>query len=317
MGQSASKGLTNSVKNVARKVADAAQPTGPPVVPKRTPGVSPSAAPAPPSATMGQPTPANPGMFLRGEGIATQDIRDKGQELYLQNLHQLDDEAKTKGPADMPEDLLKFIQDVGPAKQAVDKDFTAPRLLEEQNADELQKSESSRKVMRERIKMPLMGADENFTTTRNTNFSRQAEEQVVKDFGLTNLQLYHLILGSRTKENETEMENLYQEVLKEEGTELLWTEEEMKKHRELLRHAQEAIEIPVLRRDQHGNFLGLHPENVPGPEVKSVEAVPETKIKLVLQDLADSKDDTAEPTSASARLEQRRKLRKAANQNTT
>lgn len=110
--------------------------------------------PPPASTTPSASEPANPGSFLRGEGLAKEDIRDIGQELFLRNKHKVDD--KVKGPQEMPADLLKFIQDVGPAKQSVDKQFTAPRLLEKENIEELEKKESSRQMIRQRKRMPLV-----------------------------------------------------------------------------------------------------------------------------------------------------------------
>lgn len=247
-------------------------------------------------------------MFLRGTGVATEDIRDKGQELYLQNLHKIDDESKAKGPREMPDDLLKFIQDVGPATQTVDESMTSPRLLEKENEQELNKMESVRKVRRERIKMPLMGEDDTFTTTRNTNFSNlSAQEESGKEFGLSNLQLYQLLLQKDTLEKEGSVDSFYDSIVSELDNPQ-WSEEEKAQQKKLLKDALAAIEIPVLRKDKEANFFGLYPKDVPGPEVKSIEPIPESKVRLVLQDLVE-KGGKSESTAA-AKLEQRRQLRK-------
>jgi hypothetical protein len=300
MGQSASKGASKAAEKVAKRVMDSAQPRGPPP-------------PPPPSMTSknasATTTANNPAMFLRGSGVATEDIRDKGQELYLRSLHRVDDEMKAKGPAEMPEDLLKFIQDVGPTKQSVDKEFTAPRLLEKENESELNKVESVRKVTRERIKMPLMGEDHNHTTTRNTNFRNthfSAQEEATDDFGLSTIQLFQLL---SEKEKSGSIESFYESVI-EQGDASQWTEEEKKAHKQLLKDATNAMEIPILRMDADGNFFGLHAKDVPGPEVKSIEPIPESKVKLVLQDLIDNEGKSVPVDIASAKLEERRQQRK-------
>lgn len=300
MGQSASKGVGKTAEKVARRVVDSAQPSGLPQVPKR----------ATPTNVTKTTTANNPAMFLRGEGIAREDVRDKSQELYLQTVNKIDDKAKSEGPQDMPEDLLKFIQDVGPAKQSVDKEFTTPRLLEKKNEEELNKVESVRKTTRERIKMPLMGQDETFTTTRNTNFSKASREQDGEaEFGLSNLQLYHLIANPENAKA-SEIEKFHQDVIGEHG-DSTWTSEDIQSHREMLTQAVKAVDVPVLRQDSDGTLFGLYAKEVPGPEVYSVQTISEAKIKLVLKDLSER---TAEKdTVAQENLERRRQLRKGGN----
>ena len=226
-------------------------------------------------------TPSNPGMFMRGEG--KQDARDVGQEDFLQRMHNIDDTEKSKGSREMPDDLLKFINDVGPATKMVDEDFTSPRLLKD-GQNELKKQEATRKSNRERLIMPLMKGDDNFTTTRNTNFSRR-QEATVKDFGASNLQLYDL-LSRKTSGSDVGaiVDNFYKENMAIESD---WTEEEKAAHRVLLGQAMMSIEIPILLKDADGNFMGVYPDSVPGEEIKAVQRIPETKVKLVLADVAD------------------------------
>ncbi len=293
MGQTTSKVVSKAAEKVAKNVTNAPQaPRG------GTPAVI---APAHVPATT---TANNPAAFLRGSGMAEDDIRDKAQEMYLRNLHQVDDEKMSKGPADMPQDLLKFIQDVGPAKQSLDKDFTSPRLLAKENESELRKVESDRKITRERIKMPLMGDDDTFTTTRNTNFSRlSTQEDNAKDFGLSNLQLYQLLL-----QKDNQVHSFYESVKAEEDGSM-WSEEEKGQHEQLLKDTMNAIQIPVLRKDTEGNIFGLYSKDVPGQEVMSIESISTSKVKLVLQDLVDKEERSEE--IAAERLERRRQIRRS------
>lgn len=296
MGQSASKVASKAAQKVAKKVTDVVQPTSGATAPQAA--VTPKNSPITTNVTA-----TNPAAFLRGSGIAEEDIRDKAQEMYLRNLHQVDDETMSKGPPDMPKDLLKFIQDVGPAKQSLDKDFTSPRLLAKGNESELKKTESERKVTRERIKMPLMGEDDSFTTTRNINFSRvSTQDGDAKDFGLSNVQLYQLL-----KRKDNEIDSFYGSIMSEENVSL-WSEQEKAQHQQLLKDAWKAIDIPVLRRDTKGNFLGLYAKDVPGTEVMSIQPIPETKVKLVLQDLTEKEERSGDV--AAAKLERRRQLRR-------
>lgn len=295
MGQSASI-AGQTAEKVAKRTLDSASkarsslPTVPPIVPK---DVS--------SNTQAN----NPAMFLRGTGIAKEDIRDVGQELYLQTRHKLNNEQRAKGPADMPQDLLKFIQDVGPTRKSVDKEFTTPRLLEAANIKELQKVESVRKTTRERLRMPLIEGDDSFTTTRNTNFSKHSGQET-KDFGLTTLQLYKL-LTNREKIEKGGIDEFYESVMPG-GESALWSEEEKAAHKKLLKDAMKCIEVPVLRTDSEGTFFGLYGKDVPGEEVLAIQPIPESKVKLVLKHLAEVDEQSGD--IAAAKLERRRDLRK-------
>lgn len=297
MGQGASKVASKAVEKVAKQATEAARS------PARIMS-APSPDVAPVSRGSGRTTTANnPAAFLRGSGMAEDDVRDQAQEMYLRALHKVDDEKMSKGPPEMPDDLLKFIQDVGPAKQSVDKDFTSPRLLAQENESELIKVESARKPTRQRIKMPLMGDDETFTTTRNTNFSKlSAQEDNRRDFGLSYIQLFQLL-----SKKDDEIDSFHQSILAE-GDVSVWSEDEKASQRKLLADARQASEIPILRKDNEGTFFGLYPKDVPGPEVMSIEPIPESKVKLVIQDLVDREQRAGDIVAN--KLERRRQLRK-------
>ena len=155
MGQSASKGLSKVAERVAKQATPELKR---PPIPKRAPIENPL------SSTANGGAAGNPGNFLRGEGIASKDPRDMGQEMYLQYAQQQQVQkgnanngtatatgGSNTGNKEMPAELLKFIQDVGPTKQTIDREFTTPRLLQEANQEELNKAESSRSTRRKRI----------------------------------------------------------------------------------------------------------------------------------------------------------------------
>mmetsp|Transcript_34682 Transcript_34682/g.84111 ORF Transcript_34682/g.84111 Transcript_34682/m.84111 type:complete len:283 (-) Transcript_34682:4330-5178(-) len=275
MGQGASKTASNTAKNVAKKVSETrAAPTAAQQV----------QAPPQPKTKFGTAiTPRNPGGFMRGDGLGSQDIRDVGQEMYLKE--------KQKGaPEEMPEDLLKFITDVGPAKQVVDKDRTSNRLLEEDNAGELEKTESERAAPRQRIDMPLMGEDHNFSVSRNTNFTSSAED-TKPEFGLSNLQLYAMVREHEKDSDSPVVETFYEKIAGGKDT---WEEKEQEEHKKKMSDALKYVSIPVLRVDPDGNILGLHPDRVPGPEVTSLQPISPSKAKLVLEDVLERPKVTIE-----------------------
>jgi hypothetical protein len=340
MGQSTSKGLREAAKKIGQSVmVDPYKP-----VPSSSPGLqppshpSPVSLPTPPTPPVSTVTAANPGNFLRGDGIAKEDVRDVGQEMYLQHVQQqtlsqqhpnpTEEQQQQQQTTEMSEDLLRFIQNVGPAKQSIDRDFTAPRLLQEENIDELQKAERFRKSVRQRRKMPLMGQDQRFMTEKNTNFSFSYDDDSTRntaattntksktDFGLDNHQLYQLLVQKESDTSKSMKELAQTFVVRElPGQEQECTEAGIPSPLQLLLLQQtlEYIEIPTLRMDSDGNILGLYSKDVPGPEVKSVTIIPETKVMLVLKDLAqhnNSMNDAADGRTAANRLIERRKDRK-------
>jgi hypothetical protein len=347
MGQSASRGLSKATEKVSKTALE----QRPPIPSRLAPQKETTTASGAPEGTHA----ANPGSFLRGSGIATQDVRDVGQEMYLQHMHNISerqrqqqekyagDSASTLSPrpppgnADMPQDLLRFIQDVGPAKQTIDTEFTTKRLLQEENKSELEKLESARKPRRARMRMPLMGDDSNFTTEKNTYFhgtdvlldedghTNTTSASVNTDFGLHHIEFYDLLERKNAKNRIEIGQNVkdveYDKIIDEFCTNRLnaerqqqqqkqqpiWTKEEMEQQRERLLQALRVLDLPVLRLDSDGhNLMGLYPKDVPGPEVRFLSPIPETKVMLVLKDLKENSGHNAQGIAAEKLMERRR-----------
>ena len=96
MGQPLSKALSKSAAssasaaNASRTAAAARRPPPRPPAPSAAP---PDAdprrtTPSPNSATGKVLTDVNPGNFLRGEGLAREDLRDVGQEMYIREARE-------------------------------------------------------------------------------------------------------------------------------------------------------------------------------------------------------------------------------------
>jgi len=287
MGQQASKELSKAAGKVAKDASNLKRPP----IPKRTPDATTAS------------TEGNAGSFLRGTGIAAQDIRDRGQEMYLQQVQDRSvadnknakSSTQTSKNTEMPEDLLKFIQDVGPAEKSVDREFTSSRLLKDENVDELNKLESNRTARRERVRMPLMQGEDSFATEKNTNFS---ESTVVSsadkhDFGLTHVQLYEFLTNARGEEKF--VDEFHKKIVSDsEESQTDYSSpkgQEMKKTElQLMEQTLKVLEVPTLRMNEDGDILGLHSKDVPGPEIKSISTIPEDKIIMVLKDLSMNPD---------------------------
>ena len=290
MGQQASKELSKAAGKVAKEASNLKRPP----IPKRTPDTTTAS------------TEGNAGSFLRGTGIAAQDIRDRGQEMYLQQVQDRSvadnknakSSAQTSKNTEMPEDLLKFIQDVGPTEKSVDREFTSSRLLKDENVDELNKLESNRTARRERVRMPLMQGEDSFVTEKNTNFSASTVVSSADkhDFGLTHVQLYEFLtqLGDAKGEGKfidefhkkivSDSEERQTDYSSPKGQELKKTE------LHLMEQTLKVLEVPTLRTNEDGDILGLHSKDVPGPEMKSISTIPEDKIMIVLKDLSMNPD---------------------------
>ena len=339
MGQSASKGLSKVAKKVAKQAAPELKR---PPIPKRTPTTENL-----PSSTANGGAAGNPGSFLRGEGIASKDPRDMGQEMYLQYAQQQQVQQGNKdaaatgdnvntGNKEMPAELLKFIQDVGPTKQTIDREFTTPRLLQEENQGELNKVESSRSTRRKRVRMPLMGDDHEFTTEKNTNYATSTSvlpSSNDDDFGLTNVELYDLLRQKEDNNKGEEIDssnkvvlNFYEKFVSDieighqnsmsssspsspSSSSSKIKSKDKEKQIKMLSDVMRVLDIPTLRMDMDNNILGLYPLDVPGPEMQTFSQIPENKAMLVLKDLMDN-GVTHDAGRAAGKLTESRRQRK-------
>lgn len=347
MGQAASK-----VVGKTSKLSSAADKLKRPPIPRRA-----VEAAAPSDAATNNNGNGNntnmPAEFLRGEGFGSQDARDMGQEMYWQyeqhqkiqrrkqlgnyynasaptlttnNIYAVtgdDAGSSTAAPIEMPEDLLKFIKNVGPAKQMVDEEFTTRRLFKKENFSELEKLEITRTSRRERVCIPLMENVEGFTTEKNTNFARGEKNfeaidengENEDDFGLANIDFYDLlqrkgkyekIVVNRNSGDDVDhnfqdddyvavfCENLLSSTNRctNKTNAIMATnvssERKTNKHLQnddflLLQLSSNILDIPVLRLDDDNNILGVHERD---SNSQTISMMPENKVLLVLNNLS-------------------------------
>lgn len=127
------------------------------------------------------------------------------------------------------------------------------------------------------------------------------------DFGTTNLELHDFLSRKSMKEcTDAVVGDFFNHIMPEQDC---WTEDEKESHRQLLKQTLKALDLPVLLKDEEGNILGLYPERVPGPEIRSLQSIPTTKIRFVLEDVLDR--DRSNESKAAENLERRRQERKA------
>lgn len=179
--------------------------------------------------------------------------QDQEQEAFLQSQQHSQNQ-------EMPEDLIQFLQDMGP----VERKERTPRLrkhqLEERQFDE----------GRQKREMPIMEDVDKFTTTRTTNFSRRQEEK--QDFsGLNGRELHRLLQDDK-------QEAAIQSIIEKSTA----GEEEKKEYSKLLQNAIKYLQIPVIMKDTDATYVGIVPENVAYMKTMKLTVVPESEVRLVL-----------------------------------
>jgi hypothetical protein len=66
----------------------------------------------------------------------------------------------------------------------------------------------------------------------------------------------------------------------------------------------------VLLKDSESNLIGVYPHRVPGQEVKAVQIISDSKVKLVLKDVFDRKQEMEGRTKASMQRSRTRRSSK-------
>lgn len=203
--------------------------------------------------------------FTRGmDGV---DPRDAKQEEY----------QNKDGPMDMPPDLIKFLNDVGPLERKVDKEFTSPRLRESLHQHELERREHEQDSRRKVSEMPLMGVEMDHVTRRTTNFSTAAAKED-EGFGLTGVQMYEMLALNKSNEE-------------------LWKdscngdESEKDAQLELIESCRKYLELPIVMKDKDSEYLGLSESTVETSDMFRLALMPATGVKLVMSQLLDRENE--------------------------
>mmetsp|Transcript_4701 Transcript_4701/g.10499 ORF Transcript_4701/g.10499 Transcript_4701/m.10499 type:complete len:290 (-) Transcript_4701:97-966(-) len=181
---------------------------------------------------------------------------------------------------EMPDDLIKFLNDAGPLERQVDKELTSSKVyetLKDDRAREQQTKEANRRV---RKRVPIMSSykdlaennssnqmsvmDDGTTTERTTNFSTR--EQAPGGFGVKREDLYRILnaLDSAkvdSPEWNRRVESEYDDLINFEPDKNKKTFDRLK-DRALLEDSLRMIGIPAIMKDVDGDYIGVWKKRV-------------------------------------------------------
>jgi hypothetical protein len=190
--------------------------------------------------------------FTRGTSAPIR--QDMEQEAFLQSQQQ-------SASHEMPDDLIQFLNDMGPVQRRERK----PKLRQHQ----LEQLDQEGRQVRD---MPIMEEVDRFTTSRTTNFSRKEEEQGVFA-GLTGREFYKFL-----QRNKAVSESTISSILENSTA----NDDEKKQYSKLLENSYKYLQIPVIMQDTDGEYIGVAPERVAEMELMKLKVVPESQVRLVL-----------------------------------
>lgn len=193
------------------------------------------------------------GGFQRGLGAPIR--QDIEQEAFLKSQQEGDNQ-------EMSEDLIKFLQDMGPIQRK--KTSTGPRVRKHQLEEhERRKLEEGRQIR----EMPIM-QETTFFTTRTTNFSRKKEEE--DPFGLTGRELFQLL-----QDGDAAAAAVAAQV---ETT----NEKEKQEYSYMLHNSIKYLQVPVIMKDTDDTYVGTWPESVADMKLLKLTVVPESQVRILL-----------------------------------
>ena len=175
------------------------------------------------------------------------------------------------------QDLIKFLNDVGPLERKVDMAFTSPRLRESLQIQELERRRQEQDTRRTVSDMPLMGEGLDHVTKRTTNFSNIAKVEDIT-FGLTGVQMYEMLAQNKSNEG-------------------FWEEFQLRDHHDkdaqfqLIDACRKYLELPVILKDENKEYLGLSASKAATMNLASLGMKPATGVKLVLSHLLDQDNE--------------------------
>mmetsp|Transcript_26406 Transcript_26406/g.39033 ORF Transcript_26406/g.39033 Transcript_26406/m.39033 type:complete len:262 (-) Transcript_26406:314-1099(-) len=197
------------------------------------------------------------------------------------NEYQLD-EGKIKKSEELNEmspDLIQFLNDVGPLKREMNKEFTSPRLRKSLLQQvEVERRDQEKDTGRNIREMPILGTEMDHVVTRTTNFSTvDQNDQKEIEKGLTAYQLFELLSGKRPSED-----FLFAFSNKREER-----DEKLK----LIELGRNYLQIPVLLKDSKTKeYYGVKSENVKDAGISHSTLQTATGVRLVLSKRADGQE---------------------------
>ena len=175
-------------------------------------------------------------------------------------------QQSSQAPQEMPDDLIKFLNDAGPLERKVDKELTSPKvydsLLEE---EEVRKQQQDSNRQRRRRMLPMMGEGEGntdvdadsiskekldgTTVSRTTNFSTVKKEEKETEIRLDDDQMFQLLSKLQTG-------MITPDAYVEENKNEAMTVEQIEENVKILQYMLENTSIPTLMQDDDKSYVG-------------------------------------------------------------
>lgn len=200
--------------------------------------------------------------------------QEHAQRQFLQQNNQAGQE--------MPDDLLKFLNEKGPVTKNVDKTLTSPKVYESlQEEEEQRRQQNQQQNQRRRRRMPIMGDMEiasgeesvrdGTTVEKTTNFSTAVKNVNEAELRMTDREIFDLV--SNLNAGIVEPERFVMDKLKSNVSE---DDPQTKENIELIKNVMKYYAIPILMQDTDKSIVGAwNGENVNDLKKLGVRMAPE------------------------------------------
>jgi len=199
--------------------------------------------------------------FKRDQWNASDSLpTERGQSAFLTK-------ANLDTPQEMPDDLLKFLNDAGPMEKRVDKEFTSPKVYESLLVEEEQRRQQQQQDrQRRRRVMPIVGDGEldadadrmdGTTVSRTTNFSTAVRDENEAQVRLGDKELFQLLTDLQAEQitSDAFVRNKFS------GEESV-TEEQRQDNINLIESMKKYTAIPALMQDTDKSLVGAWPDEI-------------------------------------------------------
>lgn len=195
----------------------------------------------------------------------------------------------TKGSAqELPEDLIKFLNDAGPLEKKVDKNLTSPKVYESLLDEQEQMRQQQQSRQRRRRMMPMIssegdavetdseGKEENETdgtmVSKTTNFSTKKIDEGRPGIFLEDDEIFRLL--SEYQKEKTSAESFIDERLSdvEHGSNAM-SDEEKREYVELVNNMLQYTGVPILMQDTDKSYVGAWNNKVEDLKLAGVRPV--------------------------------------------
>jgi len=199
---------------------------------------------------------------------ATKSAKEQDQVTFLKELDK-------DTPQEIPDDLLKFLNDAGPASQTIDKELTSPRVRD-MKEDERKSHQNQSNKLRKRRKMPMVEnlgegtPSDGLTTERTTSFSTTVRDKNESHTRFSHFEVFEMLKKSQFKNAEViskeRLESIANSQLEEHvilnGSNPIITDSQKVESTRLLLNVIKYNGSPVLMEDTDKSLVGAWSDRV-------------------------------------------------------